>query len=41
MLTSAQARQQRRSRPPPSLKQQYQEYIMQRIEAYKNLHGPG
>lgn len=27
---------QRRRRSPPSLKQQYQEYVLQRIEAYKN-----
>jgi hypothetical protein len=26
----------RRRRPPPSLKQQYQEYVLERIEAYKN-----
>lgn len=30
----AQAR--RRRRPPPSLERQYQEYVLQRIEAYKN-----
>ena len=36
MLTPEQARQQRRRRSPPSLKQQYQEFVMQRIEAFKN-----
>lgn len=36
MLTLDQVRQQRRRRTPPSLKQQYQEYILQRIESYKN-----
>ncbi len=36
MLTLEQVRQARRRRPPPSLKQQYQEYVLQRIEAYKN-----
>ncbi len=36
MLTALQAQQRRRRRPPPSLKQQYQEYILQRIEGYKN-----
>jgi hypothetical protein len=36
MLTAIQAQQQRRRRPLPSLKQQYQEYILQRIEGYKN-----
>ncbi len=36
MLTLAQVRQQRRRRSPPSLKQQYQEFVMQRVEAFKN-----
>jgi hypothetical protein len=36
MLTLDQVRQQRRRRSPPSLKQQYQEYVLQRIEGYKN-----
>lgn len=36
MLTPAQARQQRRRRSPPSLQQQYQEYLLQRVEAFKN-----
>jgi hypothetical protein len=36
MLTLEQARQQQRRRSPPSLKQQYQEFVMQRIEAFKN-----
>jgi len=36
MLTIADVRAQRRRRPPPSLKQLYQEYLLQRIEAYKN-----
>ncbi|HXG43273.1 MAG TPA: hypothetical protein VNJ71_00805 [Gemmatimonadales bacterium] len=36
MLTALQAQQQRRRRPVPSLKQQYQEYVLQRIEGYKN-----
>jgi len=36
MLTVEQARQQRRRRSPPSLKQQYQEFVMQRVEAFKN-----
>ncbi|MGH7657204.1 MAG: hypothetical protein ACREL6_03145, partial [Gemmatimonadales bacterium] len=36
MLTLEQVRQHRRRRPPPSLKQQYQEYVLQRIEGYKN-----
>jgi hypothetical protein len=35
MLTATQAQQQRR-RPLPSLKQQYYEYVLQRIEGYKN-----
>jgi len=36
MLTALQLQQQRRRRTVPSLKQQYHEYILQRIEAYKN-----
>lgn len=36
MLTALQLQQQRRRRPLPSLKQQYHEYILQRIESYKN-----
>lgn len=37
MLTAAQAlRVERRHRPRPSTKQQYHEYILQKIEAYKN-----
>ncbi|HTC24025.1 MAG TPA: hypothetical protein VK688_06655, partial [Gemmatimonadales bacterium] len=37
MLTAAQAlRVERRRRPRPSTKQQYNEYILQKIEAYKN-----
>jgi hypothetical protein len=36
MLTLDQVRQLRRRRPPPSLKQQYQEYVLQRIEGFKN-----
>ncbi|MEP7326739.1 MAG: hypothetical protein ABI836_12380 [Gemmatimonadota bacterium] len=36
MLTLDQVRQQRRRRSPPSLKQQYQEYVLQRIEGFKN-----
>jgi hypothetical protein len=37
MLTAAQAlRVERRRRPRPSAKQQYHEYILQKIEAYKN-----
>jgi hypothetical protein len=36
MLTALQLQQQRRRRAPPSLKQQYHEYILQRIEGYKN-----
>ncbi len=36
MLTTAQLVAARRHRPPPSLKQQYQEYLLQRIEGYKN-----
>lgn len=35
MLTPTQAHQARR-RPPPSLMQQYQEYVLQRIEGFKN-----
>ena len=37
MLTTQEVLQgERRRRPPPSLKQQYQEYVLERIEAYKN-----
>ncbi len=36
MLTTIQLQQQRRRRAVPSLKQQYHEYILQRIESYKN-----
>ena len=37
MLSAAEVRQaRRRRRPPPSLEQQYQEYILQRIESFKN-----
>src|SRR5882672_2596167 len=36
MLTTLQLEQRRRRLPPPSLKRQYQEYILQRIEAFKN-----
>ncbi len=36
MLTVPQLQAQRRRRAPPSLKQQYHEYILQRIESYKN-----
>lgn len=37
MLSAQEAlRGERRRRPPPSLKQQYQEYVLERIEAYKN-----
>jgi hypothetical protein len=36
MLTALQLQQQRRRRTLPSLKQQYHEYILQRIESYKN-----
>ncbi|MBK6778061.1 MAG: hypothetical protein IPI38_10745 [Gemmatimonadetes bacterium] len=36
MLTALQLQQQRRRRALPSLKQQYHEYILQRIEGYKN-----
>ncbi len=41
MLTMLQAEQLRRHRSPPSLKQQYQAFILQRIEAYKNSLGRG
>lgn len=41
MLTMLQAEQQRRHRSPPSLRQQYQAFILQRIEAYKNSLGRG
>jgi hypothetical protein len=36
MLTAIQLQQQRRRRAVPSLKQQYQEYLLQRIESFKN-----
>jgi hypothetical protein len=36
VLTLQEARQQRRRRSPPSLRQQYQEFVMQRVEAFKN-----
>lgn len=36
MLTALQLQQQRRRRAVPSLKQQYHEYILQRIESHKN-----
>ena len=36
MLTALQLQQQRRRRALPSLRQQYHEYILQRIESYKN-----
>ncbi len=36
MLTALQLQEQRRRRAVPSLKQQYHEYILQRIESYKN-----
>ncbi len=36
MLTAAEVQGRRRRRPPPSMKQLYQEYVLQRIEAYKN-----
>ncbi len=36
MLSATEAVRARRLRPPPSLMQQYQEYVMQRIEGYKN-----
>ncbi|MGH7701858.1 MAG: hypothetical protein ACREMO_02100 [Gemmatimonadales bacterium] len=36
MLTTLDLQRQRRRRATPSLKQQYQEYILQRIEGYKN-----
>ena len=36
MLTALQLQQQRRRRAVPSLKQQYHEYLLQRIESYKN-----
>jgi hypothetical protein len=36
MLTALQLEQQRRRRPLPSLKQLYHQYILQRIEGYKN-----
>ncbi|MFZ5625184.1 MAG: hypothetical protein ACOY71_12275 [Gemmatimonadota bacterium] len=36
MLTALEVQKRRRPGSPPSLKQQYQDYLMQRIEAYKN-----
>lgn len=36
MLTAVDVQRRRRRRPPPSTKQLYQEYVLQRIEAYKN-----
>ncbi len=36
MLTTAQLEQHCRRRPPPSLQQLYQEYMLQRIEGFKN-----
>jgi len=36
VLTATDLRQARRRRPPPSLRQLYQEYVLQRIEAHKN-----
>lgn len=36
MLSASEVAQERRRRPPASLKQQYQEYVMQRIENFKN-----
>ena len=36
MLTTTDLRQSRRRRPPPSLRQLYQEYVLQRIEAHKD-----
>ena len=41
MLTAAEVQGRRRRRPPPSMKQLYQEYVLQRIEAYKNSLGRG
>lgn len=39
MLRGTEVRQQRTRRAPPSLRQQYQEYVLQRIETYKNSIG--
>lgn len=39
MLRGTDARRVRARRPPPSLKQQYHEYVLQRIETYKNSLG--
>jgi len=36
MLTAREVQHLRRRRPPPSLRQRWQEYILQRIEGYKN-----
>jgi len=36
MLTASEVQHLRRRRPPPSLRQRWQEYILQRIEGYKN-----
>jgi hypothetical protein len=36
MLSASEVAAERRRRPPASLKQQYQEYVMQRIENFKN-----
>ena len=40
MLTALQLQQQRRRRTLPSLKQQYHEYILQRIESHNCTHHP-
>jgi len=39
MLKGTELRRTRLRRPPPSLKQQYHEYVLQRIETYKNSLG--
>ncbi|HTN31110.1 MAG TPA: hypothetical protein VL178_09770, partial [Pseudomonas sp.] len=39
MLKGTETRRTRARRPPPSLKQQYHEYVLQRIETYKNSLG--
>jgi hypothetical protein len=39
MLKGTETRRTRARRPPPSLKQQYHEYVLQRIESYKNSLG--
>lgn len=39
MLKGTDTRRTRPRRPPPSLKQQYHEYVLQRIETYKNSLG--